>query len=80
MTGPGCSIESASPGRHWLLIRRNRKTGELAYYRCWSPRHVPLAVYASVAGRRWTTEENFQAGKTVSLGSGAIVRAVHEQP
>ncbi|MGW3601586.1 IS701 family transposase [Micromonospora sp. NPDC005161] len=23
-------------GHHWLLIRRNRKNGELAFYRCWS--------------------------------------------
>jgi SRSO17 transposase len=56
-------IEPGSPGYHWLLIRRSRRTGELAWYRCWSPRHVPLAVYVHVAGRRWTTEENFQAGK-----------------
>jgi hypothetical protein len=27
------------------------------------PRHVPLAAYVTVAGRRWTTEENFQAAK-----------------
>jgi len=57
------AIEAGRPGRHWLLTRRNRRTGELAYYRCWSPRHVPLAAYMHVAGRRWTTEENFQAGK-----------------
>jgi SRSO17 transposase len=56
-------IEPGRDGAHWLLIRRSRRTGERAYYRCWSPRHVPLAVYARVAGRRWTTEENFQAGK-----------------
>src|SRR5215218_11434595 len=24
-------------GQRWLLIRRNNATGELAYYRCWSP-------------------------------------------
>jgi SRSO17 transposase len=57
------AIEAGRPGCHWLLVRRNRRTGELAYYRCWSPRHVPLASYVHVAGRRWTTEENFQAGK-----------------
>ena len=56
-------IERDRPGRNWLLIRRSRQTGELAWYRCWSPVHVPLAAYARVAGRRWTTEENFQAGK-----------------
>jgi hypothetical protein len=29
--------EDAHGGRHWILIRRNRGTGELAFYRCWSP-------------------------------------------
>jgi SRSO17 transposase len=53
----------ARPGHHWLLIRRNRRTRELAFYRCYSPRPVPLPVLVKVAGIRWTTEENFQAGK-----------------
>ena len=38
-------------GHHWL-IRRNRTTGELAFYRCWSPQSVPLRTLATVAGRR----------------------------
>jgi hypothetical protein len=29
-------------GKHWLLIRRNHKTGELAFYRCYTPRPAPL--------------------------------------
>jgi SRSO17 transposase len=57
------SIEPGPPGYRWLLIRRNRRTGELAYYRCYSPRHVPLTTLITVAGRRWTIEENFQASK-----------------
>ncbi|MBO0818513.1 MAG: IS701 family transposase, partial [Actinobacteria bacterium] len=57
------AIGPGQPGSRGLLIRRNRSTGELAWYRCWSPRHVPLATYVMAAGRRWTTEENFQAGK-----------------
>ena len=59
-------IEPGRPGCHWLLVRRNRRTSELACYRCWSPRRVPLAAYVGVAGQRWTTEENFQAGKGLS--------------
>ncbi|MFE7751296.1 IS701 family transposase [Streptomyces sp. NPDC057428] len=51
------------PGTHQLLIRRNRSTGELAYYRCFSPGQVPLATLARVAGSRWRVEEFFQAGK-----------------
>ncbi|CAM5390026.1 hypothetical protein SHIRM173S_06360 [Streptomyces hirsutus] len=51
------------PGSHQLLIRRNRTTGELAYYRCWSPAPVPLATLVRVAGSRWRVEETFQSGK-----------------
>ena len=50
-------------GQHWLLVRRNRRTGELAFYRCWTPRPVLLATLVRVAGRRWTIEERFQTGK-----------------
>jgi SRSO17 transposase len=49
--------------KHWLLVRRNRTTGELAFYRCWTPRPVSLATLVRVAGRRWTIEERFQTGK-----------------
>jgi SRSO17 transposase len=57
------AIDPGQPGHHWLLIRRSRQTGELAFYRCYSPRHAPLPALVKVAGIRWTTEENFQAGK-----------------
>jgi len=50
-------------GQHWLMIRRNHTTGELAYFRCYTPRPTPLAVLVKVAGRRWTVEERFQTGK-----------------
>jgi len=56
-------VPGGQPGHRWLLIRRSRRTDELAFYRCWSPAPVPLATLARVAGRRWTTEENFQASK-----------------
>jgi len=46
-------------GQRWLLIRRHQRTGELAFYRCWMPRPVPLAVLVRVAGRRWTIEMVF---------------------
>jgi len=57
------AIDPGRPGHRWLLIRRSRRTGELAFYRCYSPRRVPLPTLVKVAGIRWTTEENFQAGK-----------------
>lgn len=50
-------------GFHTVLVRRNDTTGELAWYRCWSPRPVSLAELVSVAGRRWKVEENFQSAK-----------------
>jgi len=55
--------DTDTPGCRWLLVRRNRRTGERAYYRCFSPNRVPLATLVRVAGRRWTVEENFQTGK-----------------
>ena len=56
-------ITEAQPGHHHLLARRNDKTGELAYYRCYSPDPATLADYVRVAGRRWKVEELFQTGK-----------------
>lgn len=53
----------AGSHRH-LLIRRNRTTGELAFYRCWSPTEVTLAELVRVAGARWSIEECFQAAKS----------------
>jgi hypothetical protein len=43
-------LAEVRPGSHRLLIRRNRTTGELAYYRCFSPTPVPMAAPARVAG------------------------------
>ena len=57
------TIDRDRPGHRHLLIRRNRRTGELAFYRCYSPAPVTLAALVTVAGLRWTIEENFQAGK-----------------
>jgi SRSO17 transposase len=54
---------SCDTSRWWLLVRRHRYTGELAFYRCYSPQPVPLRKLVGVAGRRWTVEESFQAGK-----------------
>ncbi|MGW3747324.1 IS701 family transposase [Streptomyces sp. NPDC005146] len=58
-------LQETSPagGQRYLLIRRNRTTGELAFYRCWAPHPVPLAALVTVAGTRWKVEESFQTGK-----------------
>ena len=68
---PGRSSISTSPdapaaGQHHLLVRRNDKTGELAYYRCYSPTPATLADYVRVAGWRWKVEESFQTGKELA--------------
>jgi len=46
-----------------LLVRRNRRTGELAFCRCYSADPVPLSTLVKVAGRRWIVEETFQSAK-----------------
>jgi SRSO17 transposase len=45
------------------LIRRHRRSGERAYYRCWTPSPVPLSTLVRIAGTRWTIEEDFHTGK-----------------
>ena len=57
------TITTSAPGWRWLLIRRNRRTRKLAFYRCYAPQPVPLATLVKIAGLRWTIEENFQASK-----------------
>jgi hypothetical protein len=62
------------PGRWRLLIRRNRRSGELTFYRCFSPRPVALSDLVRVAGQRWTVEETFQAAKRLAGLDGHQVR------
>lgn len=52
-----------APGHRWLLIRRNNRTSEIAYYRCYAPTPMTLTTLVKVAGRRWTVETDFQTGK-----------------
>jgi SRSO17 transposase len=64
------TIDSAADpdrtGCHWLLIRRNRRTGELAFYRAHALAPVPLATLVHVAGTRWKIEESFQSAKQLT--------------
>jgi SRSO17 transposase len=57
------ALPSDKPGHRWMMVRRNDTTGELAYYRCYSPVPVPLATLVRVAGQRWKIEESFQTAK-----------------
>src|SRR5215813_3702970 len=56
------ALAPAGDGRY-LLIRRSRTSGELAFYLCWSPKPATLAELVKVAGARWAVEETFQAAK-----------------
>jgi SRSO17 transposase len=56
------ALAPAGNGRH-LLIRRSLTSGELAFYRCWSPKAATMAELVRVAGARWAVEETFQAAK-----------------
>ena len=57
-------IATISP-RHYLLIRRHRTTGELAFHYCHVPegQAVSLSRLIRAAGLRWPAEENFQFAK-----------------
>lgn len=55
--------DDTDTGSHYLLIRRNDRTGEHAYLRCYSPRPTTLHTLVTVAGQRWRIEESFQAAK-----------------
>jgi SRSO17 transposase len=65
-------------GEHSLLIRRNTSTGELAFYRCWTPRPATLAHLVRVAGTRWTVEKAFQTAKS-QVGLDEYETAWHHQ-
>jgi SRSO17 transposase len=57
-------LGTASP-QHYLLIRRNLETGELAYCYCFLPEGQPASPSRPVraAGLRWPAEEDFEFGK-----------------
>jgi SRSO17 transposase len=57
-------LATVSP-RHYLLVRRHLRTGELAFHYCYVPEGQPLALTRLVraAGLRWPVEEDFEFGK-----------------
>ena len=57
-------LATASP-RHYLLVRRHLKTGELAFHYCYVPggQAVTLTRLVRAAGLRWPVEEDFEFGK-----------------
>jgi len=64
-----------SDGHSLLLARRHRYTGKLSFYRCWTPRPVPLAQLIAIAVVRWRIEEDHQLAKQATgLDSGQVIR------
>jgi SRSO17 transposase len=62
-------------GHSVLLARRHRYTGQLSYYRCWTPGPVPLSRLIAIASARWQIEEDHQLSKQVtSLDAGQVIR------
>jgi SRSO17 transposase len=62
-------------GHSVLLTRRHRYTGTLSFYRCWTPRPVPLARLIAVAVTRWRIEEDHQLAKQAAgLDAGQVIR------
>jgi SRSO17 transposase len=62
-------------GHSVLLARRHRYTGKLSFYRCWTPRPVPLARLIAIAVARWRIEEDHQLAKQAAgLDAGQVIR------
>jgi SRSO17 transposase len=60
-------IQLAAPAAagmaRWLLVRRSRRDGELAFYACYGPAGTSLVGLVRVAGTRWAVEEGFEQAK-----------------
>ena len=60
-------VELAAPATddmaRWLLVRRSRRDGELAFYACSGPASTSLVGLVRVAGVRWAIEDGFQQAK-----------------
>jgi SRSO17 transposase len=60
-------------GTSVLVARRHGYTGEVSYFRCWSPGSVSLGTLVEVISRRWRIEEIFQRAKGfIGLDQGQV--------
>jgi SRSO17 transposase len=64
---PAVRLDPGRAGRagraRWLLVRRSRADGELAFYTCFAPASTSLVGLVRVAGIRWAIEDGFQQAK-----------------
>jgi hypothetical protein len=70
-------IEPRRRGCRWLLIRRSIATGELAFYRCYSPRPVPLTALDEHQVRRWDSWHRWTTLAMLAAAFLAITAAGH---
>jgi SRSO17 transposase len=62
-------------GHSVLLARRHRHTGQLSFYRCWTPGPVPLSKLIATASARRKIEEDHQLSKqSTGLDAGQVIR------
>ena len=61
---PGDQHAERDAGRSALLIRRHRYTGTCSFYRCWTPRPVPLTRLIATAVARWRIGRESPARQT----------------
>jgi len=54
---------SEPPTRTGCSVRRRNRTGELAFYRAYTPTPVPLSTLVLVAGRRWAVDRRSSPAK-----------------
>jgi len=57
------AVPAAVGMARWLLVRRSRRDGELAFYACYGPAATPLIGLVRMAGTRWAVEEAFEQAK-----------------
>jgi SRSO17 transposase len=73
LTDIGTDGDPTGPDGRWhsLLIRRNYTTGELAFYRCWTPQPAGLARLVHVAGTdgSWKRASKPRKAKSVSIST-----------
>jgi hypothetical protein len=50
------TVPAAAGYKRWLLVRRSRRDGELAFYACYGPGDTSLVGLVRVAGVRWAIE------------------------
>jgi SRSO17 transposase len=57
------ALPAAAGTARWLLVRRSRSDGQLAFYACFATAGTSLLGLVRVAGARWAIEEGFEQAK-----------------